>query len=244
MRADHSTLFDFTRSSYHKNVVLLITVWLSTWVLPNSAAAPTPCECEDYKNNLVVAASDSKHHTEATIKNLSGVLYTESMRPSCSNGRPSVMLPGVTVLLGGELKVPKKYDLVKSGIIRMTVKSPHFKDPLCLKGVSQYVAMPDKFCSWNLCEFIGNDICEFLQTPGTHTIKEMEEKINFNTTLILPEPPSLLGVSLLDLFSGEFWFQFSLETEGKVILELDIPTNDKYLQIGIGGEESEDYKDS
>jgi hypothetical protein len=49
--------------------------------------------------------------------------------------------------LSGKLTVPHKYDLLKSGTIRLTVKSPGFKDPLCLLGVSQYIAMPTKFWS-------------------------------------------------------------------------------------------------
>uniref|UniRef100_A0A915DII1 Uncharacterized protein n=1 Tax=Ditylenchus dipsaci TaxID=166011 RepID=A0A915DII1_9BILA len=202
-------------------------------------------QCIDMKNNLIIGSSPTEHPKEVMIKDLSGVVYTSTKKPSCYDGRPSVVMPGLTKLLSGKLTVPRQYDLLSSGTIRMTVHNPNYQDPLCLVGVSQYAVMPTKFCSFNLCEFIGKDICEFLQTPGTHTIQEMEDKISFNSTQTLPEPPSLLGISLLDLFSGEFRFRFSLEVEGKIILELDIPTNEKYLQIGVSPEEpeEEDKKD-
>ena len=53
----------------------------------------------------------------------------------------------------------------------------------------------------NLCEFIGVEMCHVLQRKGIHTFEELEERLGFNRTLELPEPPSLLGISLLDLFS-------------------------------------------
>lgn len=57
------------------------------------------------------------------------------------------------------------------------------------------------FSSFNLCEFIGQNLCDYFAKPGVHTIEDMEEKLGFNRTLLLPEPPSLLGISFLDLFS-------------------------------------------
>jgi hypothetical protein len=114
------------------------------------------------------------------------------------------------------MHVPKNnYDLLKSGTMRMTIKSPNFDEPICLNGTSQYTFVPNswwsviftnilvgvKFSKFNLCEFIGNNLCEFLQRPGIHTIHEMEQKINFNSTLLLPEPPNIFGISLLDVLS-------------------------------------------
>jgi hypothetical protein len=146
-------------------------------------------------------------------------------------------MPGYVKLVDGELHVPKKYDLVKSGIIRLTIKSSNFDEPLCLNGKSQYLAMPNTFCKTSLCKFIGNEICEILQEPGVHSIKELQEKLNFNSTLQLPEPPSLLGISMLDLFSGEFSFGFIIESEGKDILDMQVPINEKFLQIGVKSDE-------
>lgn len=117
--------------------------------------------------------------------------------------------------------------------MKLTIKSSSLDEPLCLNGKSQYLAMPDKFCKTDLCKFIGKEICEILQEPGVHSIKELEEKLNFNSTLELPEPPSLLGISILDLFSGEFSFGFIIELEGKDILDMQVPINEKFLQIGV-----------
>lgn len=147
------------------------------------------------------------------------------------------MLPGYVKLLEGEVHVPQKYNLVKSGILKLTIKGSSFSDHLCLNGESQYLALPSKFCKTNLCDFIGNDICEILQEPGVHSIKELEEKLKFNSTLELPEPPSLLGISLLDLFSGEFSFGFTIESDGKSILDMKVPVNEEYLQIGVNPDE-------
>lgn len=110
--------------------------------------------------------------------------------------------PKIPKYASGTLRVPdKKYDIIKSGTMKLTVKSPSFSEPLCLHGESQYLILPNMFCSFNLCDFIGLEMCLLLQKPGVHTIAELEEKLDFNTTLVLPEPPSILGVSLLDLFS-------------------------------------------
>uniref|UniRef100_A0A914R1K7 Uncharacterized protein n=1 Tax=Panagrolaimus davidi TaxID=227884 RepID=A0A914R1K7_9BILA len=115
----------------------------------------------------------------------------------------------------------------------MTVYGSNFDDALCLNGTSQYLALPNSFCNLKVCDFIGVDKCKILQQKGVHTFDELKEKLGFNTTLSIPEPPSLLGISLLDLFSGDFKFIFALETEGQTILELTIPTNHEFLQIGV-----------
>ncbi|KAI6234120.1 hypothetical protein M3Y99_00846300 [Aphelenchoides fujianensis] len=192
--------------------------------------------CKDGVHNVVVARSDLSNPKPAIIKHFSGTVYTTDFEPSCHQKRATVLLPGWVVLKEGELHVPKKYDLIKDGVLKLTVKGSNFDDPLCIDGISQYIALPHSFCTVNLCKFIGYEKCELLQEPGVHTIKELEEKLGFNSTLALPEPPSLLGISLLDLFSGEFSFGFTLESEGEAILDVKIPVNDKFLQIGVTDE--------
>ncbi|KAE9555432.1 hypothetical protein FO519_001369 [Halicephalobus sp. NKZ332] len=189
-------------------------------------------ECKDFVHNLVVAESPKKNYP-ARITNLTGVLYTADVKPSCYNKRPNVYMPGYAKMIDGELHVERDFDLVKDGYLRMTVRGLDFDDPICLNGTSQFIALPDYFCRIELCNFIGIEMCHILQRKGIHTFEELEEKLHFNRTLVLPEPPSLLGISLLDLFSGEFNFVFALETEGQTILEVEVPTNDKYLQIGV-----------
>uniref|UniRef100_A0A914D8N5 Uncharacterized protein n=2 Tax=Acrobeloides nanus TaxID=290746 RepID=A0A914D8N5_9BILA len=190
-------------------------------------------KCVDKVHNLVRAESNTASPRPAMISDVSGTVYNKKNQPSCYNERPTVVLPGVVKFLSGQVTVPKKYDLIKSGYLLLTVRGMDYDDPLCLNGVSQYFAIPDDFCRLKLCDFIGEDVCRVVQEPGTHTFKELEKKINFNTTQLLPEPPSLLGISLLDLFAGEFGFHFQVETEGEIVLEVTVPTNDKFLQIGV-----------
>ena len=107
-------------------------------------------------------------HYPVVIKHLRGTLYRPNNRPACYNGRATVLMPGVAKLFegkqsiqkcfqehqlatvklktffSGEMAVPQRhFDLVKSGTIRMTIKSPSFDDPICLNGSSQYKFLPD-----------------------------------------------------------------------------------------------------
>uniref|UniRef100_A0A7E4VFA2 Uncharacterized protein n=1 Tax=Panagrellus redivivus TaxID=6233 RepID=A0A7E4VFA2_PANRE len=190
------------------------------------------CTCDDNVHNVVQAHSNKKLYP-ARISGFAGAVYDADFKPSCHDQRPNVLLPGFVTLTDGKLIVDRDFDLEKDSFLRLTIHGVDFDDPICLNGTSQYVVLPDNMCRINLCEFIGVPMCKILQKKGTHTLKELQKKLNFNTTLELPEPPSLLGLSLLDLFSGEFSFTFAVETAGETILELDIPTNHKNLQIGL-----------
>ncbi|CAD5215325.1 unnamed protein product [Bursaphelenchus xylophilus] len=200
-------------------------------------------KCEDKVHNLIKARSDFKKPKPAFIKSFSGTIYNHDLTPSCAYGKPTVPMPGWVTLLEGEMHLPRKYELLKTGIMRITVRGNGFDDALCLNGESQYLALPSNFCKLKLCDFIGEDICKVFEEPGVHTIKELEEKIGFNSTLELPEPPSLLGISLLDVFSGEFSFGFQIESEGEVVLDVSIPTNNKWLQVGVSESTKEEEDD-
>ena len=56
------------------------------------------------------------------------------------------------------------------------------------------------FSQFEVTTLIPKELIEVLQQSGTHTIEELQDKIDFNTTLPLPESPSVLGLSLIDLF--------------------------------------------
>lgn len=206
----------------------------------NAAAANN--KCEDGMQNLAEASSNPSTISEypVVMKILRGKVYHPSSRPACHNGRATVLMPGIVKLFDGEMYVPQNnYDLIQSGTIRMTIESPSFDKPICINGTSKYAFFPNSLCSFNLCEFIGHELCTHLQTPGRHTIRSLEEKINFNSTLLLPEPPSILGISILDILSGEFSFVMTLETGGKDIVEVRIPTNQQFLQIGLDSTDPE-----
>ncbi|CAD5211012.1 unnamed protein product [Bursaphelenchus okinawaensis] len=220
-------------------------LWLLPVVCLVQAQSTTKAsgKCRDKVENLIKARSDFKKPKPAIIKSFSGTIYNHDGTPSCAYGKPTVPMPGWVTLLEGEMHVPKHYDLLKTGMMRLTVRGNGFDDALCLNGESQYLALPSSFCKLKLCDFIGEDICKVFEEPGVHTIKELEEKIGFNSTLELPEPPSLLGISLLDVFSGEFAFGFQIESDGEVILDVNIPTNNKWLQIGVSEGTKEDDDD-
>uniref|UniRef100_A0AC34RT67 Uncharacterized protein n=1 Tax=Panagrolaimus sp. JU765 TaxID=591449 RepID=A0AC34RT67_9BILA len=194
-------------------------------------------KCEDRVHNFITAQSprDKREIADypAKITKLTGSVYDADAKPACHQKRPSVFLPGYLKLIDGQLHVNQDFDLVKDGYMRLTVSGADFDDPPCKNGTSTLFALPDDYCRLNLCNFIGVEMCKILQTKGVHTLDELETKLGFNRTLKLPEPPSILGISLLDFFSGEFKFGFAIETEGRTILEVIVPTNDKYLQIGV-----------
>jgi hypothetical protein len=81
----------------------------------------------------------------AVIKSFTGTVYNINGEPACNQNRPTVLLPGYVKLIGGELHVPRKYDLIKSGVLKMTIHGNSFDDPLCLNGESQYMALPNSF---------------------------------------------------------------------------------------------------
>jgi hypothetical protein len=37
------------------------------------------------------------------------------------------------------------YDLIKSGVLKLTIRSPNFSDELCTRGKSNYLALPNTF---------------------------------------------------------------------------------------------------
>uniref|UniRef100_A0A0M3IHV2 DUF150 domain-containing protein n=1 Tax=Ascaris lumbricoides TaxID=6252 RepID=A0A0M3IHV2_ASCLU len=83
----------------------------------------------------------------------------------------------------------------------------------------------------DLCEFIGDELCEVLEKPGTHTVKELIDKANFNPKLKLPEPPCIAIICLTDFFGGEWEIDFFLEYRGQIVLHFKVPSNEKYLQV-------------
>jgi len=197
-------------------------------------------DCVESRDNLVVGGSNPEIPHEVVITRLEGTVYKANGKPSCYKREPTIPMPGILRLLHGELIVPRHYDFVQSGVLKLTIRSPKMSDALCLRGASQYMALPNSICSVNLCEFIGIELCRLLQTPGKHTIKELEEKVRFNSTLLLPEPPSFLGISLLDIFSGDFGFAFVLEVDKRAIMEFSVPINHEFLKIGLEESEPDD----
>ncbi|KAK0396111.1 hypothetical protein QR680_001567 [Steinernema hermaphroditum] len=203
-------------------------------------AVKVTADCIDGIHNVVIVESFKDRNRPVYIKNVVARVYDLDMKPTCANNRPAVQMPGYVKIMEGQVTVPRHYDLVKDGEMKITVKGLDYSDEICSDGVSNYLVIPNHFCHIKLCEWIGNEMCELLEKAGTHTVKELEQKLKFNATMRLPDPPSLLGVTLLDLFNGEFNIAFSIESEGKKIVDWDIPTNEQFLQIGVDMETEND----
>ncbi|CAD5228467.1 unnamed protein product [Bursaphelenchus xylophilus] len=200
--------------------------------------------CSDHVHNLVVANSDFSHQKPSYITFLTADIYNHDHSPSCAFGRPNVPLPGFVKFLDGELHVTKYYDVLKDGVLKATVRSSFFEKPICLNGESQYLALPNSMCQFKISDFMNHDIVRVLEEPGVHTLQEITERIGLNSTIELPEPPSFLGISLLDLLSGEFAFGFQIETNGQTVMDVMIPTNHKWLQIGVADNSVKDEDES
>uniref|UniRef100_A0A0N5B1F6 Methuselah_N domain-containing protein n=1 Tax=Syphacia muris TaxID=451379 RepID=A0A0N5B1F6_9BILA len=135
----------------------------------------------------------------AFISNLNIDAYDINKAPSCFEGHANMVLPGYLLLSNGSLYVAQDYDLISDGLVKATVTSDD-GDVYCRDGKSMR-------CTINLCEFIGNDICEVLQRQGTHTIEELVEKVHFDPWIKLPNPPCFMGlICLTDLFEVLIFF--------------------------------------
>ncbi|KAL3101026.1 hypothetical protein niasHS_001486 [Heterodera schachtii] len=201
-------------------------------------------KCEDGKQNIVEGQSDISKGFPVTVKYLRTTVYNNKLVPTCYDSRPTVLLPGFTHFWEVHLIVPpNNYNVIKSGNVKMTITNPNYEKPLCLNGLSQYEALPSSLCNFDLCNFIGRNLCELLQRPGNHTVREMEQKAGWNATVVIPESPRIFGIPFVDLFAGEFNFEFLLETEGKEIAHLEVPTNLAFVPIGMQNEEDEDDDD-
>ncbi|CAD5220752.1 unnamed protein product [Bursaphelenchus okinawaensis] len=198
-----------------------------------SAKSLATLNCSDNVHNLILANSNFSQGYSSYITFVKGTVYNHDYSPACAYGKPNVPLPGFVKFLDGELHVTKYYDVLKDGMLKVTVYSSFFDKPICLNGISQYMALPDSMCQFKISEFMNHDIVRIFEEPGIHTLSEIKDRIGLNTTIELPEAPSFLGISLLDLLAGEFAFGFQIETEGKTIMDVNIPTNHKWLQIGV-----------
>ncbi|VDK47485.1 unnamed protein product [Cylicostephanus goldi] len=89
------------------------------------------------------------------------------------------------------------------------------------------------FSHFNISTVIPEDICRILQKKGLHTLTELQEKLNFNSTLELPPSPSFLGITLLDLLRGEYYIKMALDVNKEKIMEFAMPTGFTALKMGL-----------
>ncbi|CAD6198991.1 unnamed protein product [Caenorhabditis auriculariae] len=186
--------------------------------------------CRDGIDNVIKIGSIA-NDLPVIAKNITLLAYDYNMKPSCFEKRANVVLPGYFKIIGGEVLTKKDIDVIKSGDVRLTViKEDEYA---CKDGESVMFPIPNSLCHFEATTIVPIDICEVLQKSGLHTVRELEIKKGFNSTLELPPSPSVLGISLLSLLSGNYQFVISLHSQGEKMVEVAFPAGNTKLQLGV-----------
>ncbi|VDO97209.1 unnamed protein product [Heligmosomoides polygyrus] len=168
------------------------------------------------------------------VRNVTILVYDIHYRPSCHGGDVNVLLPGYFHIISGEkslslsreVHTPKDFDLFKSNLVRASVRLGSLN--ICDNGESGMIIIPNKLCGPR----------NFLNLIPLFT-SEMQEKLNFNSTLELPPSPSFLGVTLLDLLKGEYNIKISVDSNNEKIVEFAMPAGSKALKMGLIDDDDE-----
>ncbi|CAJ0607240.1 unnamed protein product [Cylicocyclus nassatus] len=188
-------------------------------------------QCVDGVNNVITVDSYGDQKLPVRVRNITILVYDIHYKPSCHRGKVNVVLPGYFHIVSGEVEVPKDYDLLPSNLVRATIKLGNRM--LCNEGKSGMIIVPSWLCHFNISTVIPEDICRILQKKGLHTLTELQEKLNFNSTLELPPSPSFLGITLLDLLRGEYYIKMALDVNKEKIMEFAMPTGFTALKMGL-----------
>ncbi|CAJ0607239.1 unnamed protein product [Cylicocyclus nassatus] len=188
-------------------------------------------ECIDGVDNILSADSYGNKNLPVKVRNVKILVYDIDGQPSCHKNKVNVVLPGYFHIISGEVEVPKNYDLFASNVVRATVKFG--STDICDNGKSGMLIVPARFCHFDIATVIPENICHLLQKKGLHTLKELEEKLKFNSTFQLPPSPSFLGITLLDLLKGEYRIKVALDVDDEKIMEFAMPSGFKAIKIGL-----------
>ncbi|CAI5443012.1 unnamed protein product [Caenorhabditis angaria] len=194
--------------------------------------------CRDGKHNVLTIDSYGNKSLPIQVKNVKLLVYDHEMKPSCYKNKVNIVLPGYFVLVGGEIETSRNFDVIKSGPTSLSVSLDG--DNICLEGKSDMFIVPNSLCHFELASFVPVEICKIIQKKGTHTIKEIEEFANFNSTIELPPSPSFLGISLLEVLKGDYRIKVSIASEGEKIVEFSVPTGYVNLKMGMSEGDDED----
>ncbi|VDL75532.1 unnamed protein product [Nippostrongylus brasiliensis] len=197
-------------------------------------------QCLDGVHNVITVDSYGSEKIPVRVRNVTILVYDIHYRPSCHNGKVNVLLPGYFHIVSGDLVTPKDFDLFKSNLVRATVSLGSMK--ICDNGESGMIIVPNKLCSFDITTVIPPEMCRIFQKKGTHTLKELQDKLKFNSTLELPPSPSFLGITLLDLlkihfFQGEYFIKIAVESSGEKIVEFAMPSGYKALKMGLSADD-------
>uniref|UniRef100_A0A0K0CUW0 CUB domain-containing protein n=1 Tax=Angiostrongylus cantonensis TaxID=6313 RepID=A0A0K0CUW0_ANGCA len=136
-------------------------------------------------------------------KNVIAQTYDVNEKPSCYNGRASVQLPGMIKLVSGTLIVTKKFDLEKSGDLRLTVtKDSFFIGTVCKDGVSQTSLVPSSDCHRKIFPGLDKGFVDMISNPGTYDLQE-----------------------------GDWEAQLTLISDGETVADIKAPSNTHWLYV-------------
>ncbi|KAE9417673.1 hypothetical protein Angca_000492, partial [Angiostrongylus cantonensis] len=191
--------------------------------------------CLDGINNVFTVDSYGSEHFPVRVRNVTILVYDIHYRPSCHHGKVNVVMPGYFHIISGEVVTPRDFDLFSSNLVRATVRYGNMK--ICENGESHMIIVPTRL--WRVHGFyfketmIPDDILHLLQKTGIHTLAELQQKVNFNSTLELPPSPSFLGVTLLDILKGDYYIKIAVDSNHERIVQFAIPSGFTALMMGL-----------
>ncbi|KAK0406879.1 hypothetical protein QR680_018864 [Steinernema hermaphroditum] len=188
--------------------------------------------CTDQKDNIV-KIDNVGSNLNVEFQDVVAATYDASHKPSCSGSGPNVQTPGVIRLISGKIIVKKQMDLVKSSDVLATLQKDSFLvGKVCENGESKNPLVPGKDCHISLCQeatLLGHaDLCKLFQTPGTHTLGQLEGDLkDFNGTLAIPPITGLIK----DVLKGSWKAQFTLQSNGETMAHIKAPSNEEWIRV-------------
>nr|CAR63559.1 hypothetical protein [Angiostrongylus cantonensis] len=207
-------------------LVLLAVVIAAPPLMPDAASSGP---CVDGVNNvfdLDNVGNESALYIRA--KNVIAQTYDVNEKPSCYNGRASVQLPGMIKLVSGTLIVTKKFDLEKSGDLRLTVtKDSFFIGTVCMDGVSQTSLVPSSDCHRKIFPGLDKGFVDMISNPGTYDLQEIEKGAGRSNVVSLPAIPSTEAF----IVTGDWEAQLTLISDGETVADIKAPSNTHWLYV-------------
>ncbi|CAJ0941579.1 unnamed protein product, partial [Mesorhabditis belari] len=198
-------------------------------VVPQVSSAET---CRDGVDNVFTVNSFGNDNLPVTVRDVVIRVNDIYNKPSCHNNKVNIRMPGYFHIMGGQVIVPRDFDLInRRAIVRATISVGN--KVICDKGAGGMFFIPNKLCRFRISTFVPPEICGVLQRKGTHTLEELWREVHFNSTQELPPSPSFLGISLLDILKGEYRIKLELTIDGERVLRLTMPSDNAPMQWGL-----------
>ncbi|TMS35904.1 hypothetical protein L596_003194 [Steinernema carpocapsae] len=184
--------------------------------------------CTDGVNNVIKLADIKDENLVVHFKDVTIQTYDSANNPRCFSSQAEMFFPGTLKLVSGDIIVREKTDLVASGRANLTMsKNSFLLGTVCKDGVAVNPVVPKNDCSFDFCQYLGNDICALLTTPGTHTLGQLESSFNFTGVIPLPQIPSIVN----NVLRGQWKAEIKLLTGKKIVADIKLPSNTEWLNI-------------